>query len=130
MVPRSISRVTDSAVKISIVSVRMVPISPGTMLSWLDAGRVVAGVCANFERRRAGVGNGAIVPERHRQQIVERAQAPSRSPPDRWRRPPPAAPACRRAATPARNRAGISTANSTSPDASTRSISASSRNCG
>ena len=37
MVPRSISRVTDSAVKISIVRVRIVPIRPGTMLSWLDA---------------------------------------------------------------------------------------------
>ena len=36
IVPRSVSRVTESAVKISIVSVRMVPSSPGTMLSWLD----------------------------------------------------------------------------------------------
>ena len=35
MVPRSISRVTDSAVKISMVMVRMVPTSPGTMLSWV-----------------------------------------------------------------------------------------------
>ena len=34
MVPRSISRVTESAVKISMVMVRMVPTSPGTMLSW------------------------------------------------------------------------------------------------
>ena len=33
IVPRSISRVTDSAVKISMVMVRMVPTSPGTMLS-------------------------------------------------------------------------------------------------
>ena len=33
MVPRSISRVTESAVKISIVMVRMVPTRPGTMLS-------------------------------------------------------------------------------------------------
>ena len=33
MVPRSISRVTESAVKISMVMVRMVPTSPGTMLS-------------------------------------------------------------------------------------------------
>ena len=33
MVPRSISRVTDSAVKISMVMVRMVPTRPGTMLS-------------------------------------------------------------------------------------------------
>ena len=37
MVPRSISRVTESAVKISIVKVRMVPSSPGTMLSGVDA---------------------------------------------------------------------------------------------
>ncbi|CKY91488.1 Uncharacterised protein [Mycobacterium tuberculosis] len=33
MVPRSISRVTDSAVKISMVMVRIVPTSPGTMFS-------------------------------------------------------------------------------------------------
>ena len=33
MVPRSISRVTESAVKISMVMVRMVPTSPGTMFS-------------------------------------------------------------------------------------------------
>ena len=33
MVPRSTSRVTDSAVKISMVMVRMVPTRPGTMLS-------------------------------------------------------------------------------------------------
>ena len=33
MVPRSISRVTESAVKISMVMVRMVPTSPGTMLN-------------------------------------------------------------------------------------------------
>ena len=32
IVPRSISRVTDRAVKMSIVSVRIVPMSPGTML--------------------------------------------------------------------------------------------------
>ena len=37
MVPRSISRVTDKAVKISIVMVRMVPTSPGTMLSAVSA---------------------------------------------------------------------------------------------
>jgi hypothetical protein len=36
IVPRSISRVTDSAVKISMVMVRMVPTSPGTMLSWFS----------------------------------------------------------------------------------------------
>ena len=35
MVPRSTSRVTDNAVKINIVRVRIVPIRPGTMLSWL-----------------------------------------------------------------------------------------------
>ena len=35
MVPRSTSRVTESAVKISMVSVRMVPSRPGTMLSAL-----------------------------------------------------------------------------------------------
>ena len=52
MVPRSISRVTDSAVKISMVMVRMVPTRPGTMLSWVDAGRVVARVRADLERRR------------------------------------------------------------------------------
>ncbi len=34
MVPRSTSRVTESAVKISMVMVRMVPSNPGTMLSW------------------------------------------------------------------------------------------------
>ena len=37
MVPRSISRVTDSAVKISMVMVRMVPSSPGTMLRLVTA---------------------------------------------------------------------------------------------
>ena len=54
MVPRSISRVTDSAVKISMVMVRMVPTRPGTMLSRDFAGRVVAGMGADFERRRGG----------------------------------------------------------------------------
>ncbi len=34
MVERSISHVTESAVKISIVMDRIVPISPGTMLRW------------------------------------------------------------------------------------------------
>ena len=33
MVPRSISRVTDSAVKINMVMVRMVPTRPGTMFN-------------------------------------------------------------------------------------------------
>ena len=33
MVPRSTSRVTDSAVKISMVRVRIVPVRPGTMFS-------------------------------------------------------------------------------------------------
>ena len=33
MVPRSISRVTESAVKISMVMVRMVPTKPGPMLN-------------------------------------------------------------------------------------------------
>ena len=37
MVPRSISRVTESAVKISMVMVRMVPTRPGTILSRDDA---------------------------------------------------------------------------------------------
>ena len=37
MVPRSISRVTDSAVKISMVMVRMVPTRPGTMFRRDDA---------------------------------------------------------------------------------------------
>ena len=36
MVPRSVSRVTESAVKISMVRVRMVPSSPGTILSWVE----------------------------------------------------------------------------------------------
>ena len=36
IVPRSISRVTESAVKISMVIVRMVPTRPGTMLSAVD----------------------------------------------------------------------------------------------
>ena len=33
MVPRSISRVTESAVKISMVMVRMVPTRPGTIFN-------------------------------------------------------------------------------------------------
>jgi len=33
IVPRSISRVTESAVKISMVMVRMVPTKPGTILN-------------------------------------------------------------------------------------------------
>ena len=37
MVPRSISRVTESAVKISMVMVRIVPTRPGTMLSEVSA---------------------------------------------------------------------------------------------
>ena len=37
MVPRSTSRVTESAVNISIVMVRMVPVRPGTILSALTA---------------------------------------------------------------------------------------------
>ena len=37
MVPRSSSRVIDSAVKITIVMVSTTPINPGTMLSWVSA---------------------------------------------------------------------------------------------
>ena len=37
IVPRSISRVTESAVKISMVIVRIVPTRPGTMLSAVEA---------------------------------------------------------------------------------------------
>jgi hypothetical protein len=37
MVPRSISRVTERAVKISMVRVRIVPMRPGTMLSRVSA---------------------------------------------------------------------------------------------
>ena len=37
IVPRSVSRVTESAVKISVVMVRMVPSSAGTMLSAVTA---------------------------------------------------------------------------------------------
>ena len=37
MVPRSTSRVTESAVKISMVMVRIVPSSPGTMLRLVTA---------------------------------------------------------------------------------------------
>ena len=37
MVPRSLSRVTESAVKISMVMVRIVPRRPGTMLSCVEA---------------------------------------------------------------------------------------------
>ena len=44
------------------------------MLSWLDAGRVVAGVGADLERRRAAVGDGAVVAERERDDVVERAE--------------------------------------------------------
>jgi hypothetical protein len=40
MVPRSVSRVTDKAVKISMVRVRMVPSWPGTILSSLDCARL------------------------------------------------------------------------------------------
>ncbi len=56
IVPRSISRVTDSAVKISMVMVRMVPTRPGTMFMLDDAGRVVARVAADLERRRRAFG--------------------------------------------------------------------------
>ena len=77
IVPRSISRVTDSAVKISMVMVRMVPTRPGTMLSWRRAGRVVARVGADLERRRAGVGHGAVVRERGLHELAERAPAPT-----------------------------------------------------
>ena len=37
IVPRSISRVTESAVKISMVIVNIVPTNPGTILSWVSA---------------------------------------------------------------------------------------------
>jgi hypothetical protein len=37
MVPRSISRVTESAVNMSSVMVRIMPTSPGTILSCVDA---------------------------------------------------------------------------------------------
>ena len=37
IVPRSISRVTDNAVKISMVMVRIVPTRPGTILSAVSA---------------------------------------------------------------------------------------------
>ena len=44
------------------------------MLSWLDAGRVVAGVGADLERRRAAVGDGAVVAERERDDVVQRGE--------------------------------------------------------
>ena len=74
MVPRSVSRVTDSAVKISMVRVRIVPISPGTMLSALERRRVVAGVLADLERRRRDVGDGAVVLQRGAHDLRERAE--------------------------------------------------------
>ena len=62
MVPRSISRVTDSAVKISMVMVRMVPSRPGTMLRLVD-GRpdCSARACGSRTAARRGLGNAAVV---------------------------------------------------------------------
>ncbi len=71
MVPRSISRVTDSAVKISIVMVRMVPTSPGTMLSLLSTGRIVARVGADLERQFGDDGNAAFMRERGQHDLPE-----------------------------------------------------------
>ena len=73
MVPRSISRVTDSAVKISMVRVRIVPIRPGTMLSWLGC-RVVAGMRGGFRTAAGRLGDGAVVAQRRLQEVVERSQ--------------------------------------------------------
>ena len=113
MVPRSISRVTESAVKISMVMVRIVPTRPGTILSEVEAGRVVARMGAHLERRRGrrpGSRGRCAAPSARSWRA---RRAPSPPPPDRSRPPRPAAPGGRRAAARARNCAGISTANST-----------------
>ena len=126
MVPRSISRVTDSAVKISMVMVRMVPTRPGTMLSCGRRGRIVARVGADLERRRAGVGQGAVVAQRGLHELRRARRAPSRTPPDRSRRPRPAAPGLSPRRSARSKFAGISMPNSTLPEASSWSNSASS----
>src|SRR5438309_8843988 len=71
IVPRSISRVTESAVKISMVMVRMVPTKPGTILN--DIGRrIVAGVGADLERWRRAVRDRTVVLQRGLHQRAER----------------------------------------------------------
>src|ERR1700739_2879824 len=75
MVPRSISRVTDSAVKISMVMGRMVPTRPGTMFSREAAGGLnhyaergerrarrdrVGGIGRNQQRRMLAAPDGAL----------------------------------------------------------------------
>ncbi len=78
MVPRSISRVTDSAVKISMVMVRMVPTSPGTMLSWVTPSRVVARMGADFERHDGSAGTSRSCDSAVCQHLVERAERGTR----------------------------------------------------
>ena len=78
IVPRSTSRVTESAVKISIVMVRIVPIRPGTMLSWLDPGRVVARVLADLERRRPLCGIARSLRSAGLTDLLERAKRRAR----------------------------------------------------
>ncbi len=125
--PRSISRVTDSAVKISMVMVRMVPTRPGTMLSERRRRRDCSGracgsrtatVSYRGRRDRAGARSSA--------RAFSAPTAPSPRRPDRWHRPRPASPGGRRGAPRARSLPGISIANSTVPDASSWSNSASS----
>src|SRR6516165_1875096 len=72
IVPRSISPLTESAVKISMVIVRMVPTRPGTILNdVLAAG--LARVGADLERGSRAVRNGAVVLERGLHQRAERS---------------------------------------------------------
>ena len=78
MVPRSVSRVTESAVKISMVMVRMVPTSPGTMFS-RDA---AAGLYRAWARISNGIDGGSPVKrsccERGLHQGAERAEPRAR----------------------------------------------------
>src|SRR5262249_53467396 len=85
IVPRSVSRVTESAVKISVVIVRIVPSSPGTMLSavtaaglWRGGGGGGAGGGADFEGGARRIWDCVVVDQRGLDQRAQRRERRAR----------------------------------------------------
>jgi len=87
MVPRSISRVTDNAVKISMVMVRMVPTRPGTMLSREDAADCSARGCGFRTASTADRRPADRAPERCTIALSEPSAVPAATDRSRRQRP-------------------------------------------
>ena len=61
-----------------MVMVRIVPTSPGTILSEVTAGRIVARMLADLEQRLRGLRQRALVLQRGLRELLERAQRRTR----------------------------------------------------